>query len=64
MKNQVYNKGELKELKVMVEKETVESFERMAKNTNTPLEDLVVIALKRYRSSHGDYDPNSSHNKK
>lgn len=64
MKNQVYNKGELKELKVMVEKETVESFERMAKNTNTPIEDLVVIALKRYRSSHGDYDPNSSHNKK
>lgn len=64
MKNQVYNKGELKELKVMVEKDTVESFERMAKNTNTPIEDLIVIALKRYRSSHGDYDPNSSHNKK
>lgn len=64
MKNQVYNKGELKELKVMVEKDTVESFERMAEHTNTPIEDLVVIALKRYRSAHGDYDPNSSHNKK
>jgi fructose-1,6-bisphosphatase/sedoheptulose 1,7-bisphosphatase-like protein len=64
MKDQVYNKGEVKELKVMIEKETVESFERMAKNTNIPLQDLVVIALKRYRSAHGDYDPNSSHNKK
>jgi fructose-1,6-bisphosphatase/sedoheptulose 1,7-bisphosphatase-like protein len=63
MKNQVYNKGELKELKVMIEKETLESFLRMAKNTNTPLEDLIVIALKRYRSAHGDFDPNSSHSK-
>lgn len=64
MKNQVYNKGDLKELKVSIEKETVESFERMAKNTNTPIEDLVVIALKRFRSAHGDFDPNSSHSKK
>jgi hypothetical protein len=63
MKNQVYNKGELKELKVMIEKETLESFLRMAKNTNMPLEDLIVIALKRYRSAHGDFDPHSSHNK-
>ena len=63
MKSQAYNKGELKELKVMVEKETMESFERMAKYTKTPIEDLIVIAMKRFRSSHGDYDPNSSHNK-
>jgi fructose-1,6-bisphosphatase/sedoheptulose 1,7-bisphosphatase-like protein len=64
MKNQVYNKGELKELKVNIDKHIVESFERMAKNTNTPIEDLVVIALLRYRSSHSDYDPKSSLNKK
>lgn len=63
MKTQVYNQGELKELKVMIEKEILESFERMAKNTNIPIQDLIVIALKRYRSSHGDFDPNSSHNK-
>ncbi len=61
MKNQVYNKGELKELKVSIEKEILESFERMAKNTNIPIQDLVVIALKRFRSAHGDYDPQSSH---
>ena len=64
MKNQVYNKGELKELKVMIEKETVESFENMAKNTSTPIQDLVVIALKRYRSSHSDYDTHPVKNTK
>ena len=63
MKTQDYNKGELKELKVVLDKETVESFERMAKHTKIPLEDLLVIAMKRFRISHGDYDPNSSHNK-
>ena len=63
MKTQTYNKGELKELKVMIEKETLESFERMAKNTKTPIQDLIVIAMKRFRSSHGDFDPNSSHHK-
>ncbi len=63
MKTQVYNEGELKELKVMIEKETMESFERMTEYTKTPIQDLIVIAMKRFRSSHGDFDPNSSHNK-
>lgn len=64
MKSQNYNKGELIELKVLIDKEAVESFERMAKHTNIPIQDLLVIAMKRFRSSHGDFDPNSSHNKK
>jgi fructose-1,6-bisphosphatase/sedoheptulose 1,7-bisphosphatase-like protein len=55
MKSQVHNEGELKELKVKIEKEIVESFEAMAKNTEIPIEDLVVTALKRFRVSHGDY---------
>lgn len=63
MKSQTYNKGELKELKIMIDKETMESFERMAKHTDTPIQDLIVVAMKRFRSSHGDFDPNSSHNK-
>ncbi len=63
MKNQSYNKGELKELKVMIDKEIVESFERMEEHTKISIEDLIVIAMKRFRSSHGDFDPNSSHNK-
>jgi hypothetical protein len=62
MKNQTYNKGELKELKVMIDKEIVETFERMAEHTKTPIADLLYIAMKRFRSTHGDFDPKSSHN--
>ncbi len=56
MKNQQQNQGELKELKVMIEKDVTESFERISKKTGIPVADLVVIALKRYRSSHSDWD--------
>lgn len=56
MKNQQQNQGELKELKVMIEKDVAESFERISKKTGIPVADLVVIALKRYRSSHSDWD--------
>ena len=56
MKNQKQNQGELKELNIKVEKEVVEAFERMTKAAGIPLADLVVIAMKRYRSSHSDWD--------
>lgn len=56
MKTQVQNQGELKELKVMIEKDVVESFDRMSQTSGLPVADLVVIALKRYRSSHSDWD--------
>jgi fructose-1,6-bisphosphatase/sedoheptulose 1,7-bisphosphatase-like protein len=56
MKSQVQNQGELKELKVKIEKGVVESFERMTKASALSLEDLVVIAMKRYRASHSDWD--------
>ena len=59
MKTQVQNQGELKELKVMIEKDVVESFDRMSKVSGLSVADLVVIALKRYRSSHGDWDVKS-----
>ena len=55
MKSQKYNQGELKELKVKIESEVVDAFEQMEKHTNIPLADLVVIALKRFKASHGDY---------
>lgn len=55
MKSQKQNQGELKELTVKIEKKVLEDFELMAKNTNIPLSDLVVIAMKRFRSSHLDY---------
>ena len=59
MKTQAQNQGELKELKVMIEKGVVESFDRMSKTSGISVADLVVIALKRYRSSHGDWDVKS-----
>jgi len=56
MKSQEHNLGELKELNVKIEKDVVESFERMSENTGYKFEDLVVIALKRYRASHSDFE--------
>ena len=56
MKSQQHNKGELKELKVTIESDIVDSLQRMSKNTGISLDELVVIALKRFRASHGDYD--------
>lgn len=55
MKSQKQNQGELKEIKIKIEKAVVEDFEKMVKNTNITLDDLVVIAMKRFRSSHTDY---------
>lgn len=55
MKSQKQNQGELKEVKVKIDKEVAEDFEKMAKNTNISVDDLIVTAMKRFRSSHADY---------
>ena len=55
MKSQKQNQGDLKEITVKIENKVVEDLELMVKNTNIPMADLVVIALKRFRSSHTDY---------
>jgi hypothetical protein len=55
MKSQKQNQGELKEVTVKIEKKVLEDFELMVKNTNIPMADLIVIAMKRFRSSHIDY---------
>lgn len=59
MKSQKHNQAELKEIKVKIEKDVAEDFEKMVKNTNISLDDLVVIAMKRFRSSHADYMKNA-----
>lgn len=56
MKSQKHNEGELCEFKLMIDKCLVDSFYRMSKNSKIPVEDLVTIALKRFRASHSDYD--------
>jgi hypothetical protein len=55
MKSQKHNQGELKEITIKLEKDVVEDFEKMVKNTNIPMADLIVTAMKRFRSSHGDF---------
>ncbi len=55
MKSQKHNQGELKEIKVLIEKDVAESVEVMSKNSGLTPADIVVIALKRFRSSHLDY---------
>ena len=56
MKSQKQNQGELAELKVNIDKDVVEAFKKMEKNTKISLADLVVIAMKRFRSAHSDYE--------
>lgn len=56
MKSQKQNQGELTELKVNIDKDVVEAFKKMEKNTKISLADLVVIAMKRFRSAHSDYE--------
>lgn len=55
MKSQKHNDGELAELKVKIEKDIVESVKIMAENSGMPVEEIVVIALKRFRAHHADY---------
>lgn len=55
MKSQLHNKGELAELSVKIEKNVVESIKEMSENSGLTIEEIVVIALKRFRASHGDY---------
>ena len=56
MRTQEHNKGELKELKVCIEKDIVETIERMSQHTGITMDELVVVALKRFCASHSDYD--------
>ena len=54
MKTQVHNQGKLKELKVNIEEGVLDSLKEMSKQSNLPIDDIVVIALKRYRASHAE----------
>lgn len=55
MKSQKHNEGETAELKVKIEKQLIADLETMSKNSDLPIEELVAIAIKRFRSSHADY---------
>lgn len=55
MKSQEHNQCELADLKVKIEKDMVESLKIMAKNSGMSVDEIVIIALKRFRASHADY---------
>ena len=55
MKTQKHNEGELAEVKVSIEAQVAKDLELMANNSGLSQDDIVVIALKRFRSSHADY---------
>ena len=55
MKDQEQNKTELESLNIEIEKRVAEDFRKMAENTGIDFDDLVVTAMKRFRSSHADY---------
>lgn len=55
MKSQSHNEGELKELKVEIEAGLIGDLETMSQNSGLPIEELVAVAIKRFRSSHADY---------
>jgi len=56
MKSQKHNEGELKELTVKVEADLRDALAIMSKNSGMSEDEIVCIALKRFRSSHADYD--------
>lgn len=56
MKSQKHNQGDLAEMTIKIEKEIYEVFLRMTENTGIPLDDLVVVAMKRFRAHHADYE--------
>jgi hypothetical protein len=55
MKDQKYNEGELRELKLNIDSQVVDAVELMSENTEYTQADIVVIALKRFISHHADY---------
>jgi uncharacterized protein (DUF736 family) len=48
-------KGEVAELNVKIEVQLVKDLETMAKNSGFTIDEIVNVAIKRYRSSHADY---------
>lgn len=55
MKTQKHNDGELSELKVKVEAQLIKDLETMSQNSEMTVDELVTVAIKRFRSSHADY---------
>tara|TARA_Y100000768_G_scaffold389043_2_gene391431 strand:- start:21536 stop:21727 length:192 start_codon:yes stop_codon:yes gene_type:complete len=48
-------KKQKEELTVKIDKQLIADLELMSKNSGKQVDDLVAVAIKRFRSSHADY---------
>lgn len=55
MKGQEHNKAPLEKLEVEIEAKVAQDLKTMSENSGLSTDELVCIALKRFRSSHADY---------
>lgn len=55
MKDQTHNEGTLGDLEVKIEQTMIDDLKTMSKNSGLSQDDIVIIALKRFKSSHADY---------
>ncbi len=55
MKTQKHNQGELADLAVKIEAQLATDLKTMAENSELTIDEIVTVALKRFRSSHADY---------
>lgn len=55
MKGQKHNDGELGELAVKIEQKLINDLKTMSENSELSQDEIVAVALKRFRSSHADY---------
>ena len=55
MKDQTHNEEALGALEVRIEQTMINDLKTMSDNSGLSQDDIVVIALKRFRSSHADY---------
>tara|TARA_B100000886_G_scaffold309690_1_gene244033 strand:- start:336 stop:527 length:192 start_codon:yes stop_codon:yes gene_type:complete len=56
MKTQKHNQGNLKELRVNIEETVYDSIRQMSDSSGMSIDDIVVIALKRFRASHAELE--------
>lgn len=55
MRSQEHNRGQLKQMTIEIEEDILKNFEEMSRNTGISIDILVLIAMKRFKSSHVDY---------
>ena len=55
MRTQEHINGKTEKLEVDIDPQIIRDLETMSKNSGLSQAELVVIALKRFRSSHADY---------